>query len=124
MDTDMGWRDAIAEVLKTSDTPLHYSDIAQAIIDRGYRQNVGATPAATVAAVLSMSLNKTASRPPSCGSHARCTPCGVALPRPLLGRRLTTSPTRRPKQPGQLFRPGGCLPALRWQPRHLRGTCD
>ncbi len=58
MDTDMGWRDAIAEVLKTSDTPLHYSDIAQAIIDRGYRQNVGATPAATVAAILSMSLKQ------------------------------------------------------------------
>ena len=59
MDANMGWREAIVKVLKTSDGPMHYSAIAQAIIDRGYKnENVGATPAATVAANLSLSLKQ------------------------------------------------------------------
>lgn len=50
---DMRWRDAITRVLSESSGPMHYADIAQAIIDNGYRARVGATPAATVAANLS-----------------------------------------------------------------------
>jgi hypothetical protein len=49
---DMKWRDAILRVLREADGPLHYREIAQLIIDNGYRQSVGATPAATVAANL------------------------------------------------------------------------
>ncbi len=54
--TDMKWKDAILRVLEDADDPVHYSDIAQAIIDRSYRTSVGATPAATVAATISLDL--------------------------------------------------------------------
>jgi HB1, ASXL, restriction endonuclease HTH domain len=50
---DMPWREAILTALEDSGTQMHYAEIAQAIIDRGYRVNVGATPAATVSANLS-----------------------------------------------------------------------
>ncbi|WP_396909912.1 HTH domain-containing protein [Mycolicibacterium sp.] len=52
----MQWKQAIAKVLRDSGEPMHYADIAQAIIDLGYRKNVGATPAATVSANLSESM--------------------------------------------------------------------
>jgi hypothetical protein len=50
---DMPWREAILTALQDSGTPMHYAEIAQGIIDSGYRVNVGATPAATVSANLS-----------------------------------------------------------------------
>jgi HB1, ASXL, restriction endonuclease HTH domain len=50
---DMPWRKAILTALQGSGTPMHYAEIAQAIIDSGYRVNVGATPAATMSANLS-----------------------------------------------------------------------
>lgn len=49
---NMKWRDAILTVMRESGQPMHYTDIAQAIIDQGYRTEVGATPSATVAANL------------------------------------------------------------------------
>lgn len=49
----MKWQDAIKKVLDAAEEPVHYTDIAQAIIDEGLRTSVGATPAATVAAQLS-----------------------------------------------------------------------
>jgi hypothetical protein len=54
---EMPWRKAIETALRDSGSPMHYAAIAQAIIDSGYRVNVGATPAATVAANLSESIN-------------------------------------------------------------------
>lgn len=50
---DMPWREAILAALHDSGAPMHYAEIAQAIIDNGYRVNVGATPAATVSSNLS-----------------------------------------------------------------------
>ncbi|MFC0316243.1 HTH domain-containing protein [Gordonia phosphorivorans] len=47
----MTWREAILRVLSESDVPLHYTEIAQQIIDKGYRNDT-ATPANTVAATL------------------------------------------------------------------------
>lgn len=61
---DMPWQDAIAAVLRSSGEPLHYSDIAQKIGDNGYRTNVGATPANTVSANLSSSINKLGAKSP------------------------------------------------------------
>lgn len=58
MTRNMPWREAMIAVLEEAQEPLHYSDVAQAIIDRGYREDVGATPAATVAANLSESLRR------------------------------------------------------------------
>lgn len=51
---DMPWRRAISKVLLEAREPLHYSEIAQRILDNGLRQQSGATPAATVAATISM----------------------------------------------------------------------
>lgn len=50
---NMPWRLAMIRVLQEAEGPLHYSEIAQAIIDKQYRIDVGATPSATVAANLS-----------------------------------------------------------------------
>ncbi len=56
MARNMAWHAAIVKVLGEADGPMHYSAISQAIIDRGYRKDVGATPSATVSATLSGSL--------------------------------------------------------------------
>ena len=62
---DLPWKEAIIKVLDGSDAPMHYADIAQAIIDNRYRVNdVGATPANTVSANLSASINKDKSKSP------------------------------------------------------------
>ena len=50
---NMTWVEAIRTVLRASDEPMHYTAIAQAVLDNNYRTEVGATPAATVAAYLS-----------------------------------------------------------------------
>ncbi|GAA2583621.1 HTH domain-containing protein [Microbacterium binotii] len=50
---DMPWRRAILKVLSEAREPLHYSDIAQRILDNGLREHGGATPAATVASTIS-----------------------------------------------------------------------
>lgn len=55
---DMTWRKAILRALNDLGGEAHYADIAQEIIDRGYRSkdSIGATPANTVAANISMHL--------------------------------------------------------------------
>jgi hypothetical protein len=58
MTADMPWLQAIEKVLHDSGEPMHYADIAQAIIDKRYRKAIGATPANTVAANLSASIQK------------------------------------------------------------------
>lgn len=50
---EVSWRRAIKRVLLEAREPLHYSEIAQRILDNGLRQQSGATPAATVAATIS-----------------------------------------------------------------------
>lgn len=54
----MPWRKAILRVLSEAKEPLHYSEIAQRILDNGLRKQTGATPAATVAATISMSMQR------------------------------------------------------------------
>ncbi len=58
MRKDMSWRKAIESVLKEARTSLHYKEIAEQIVSRGLRQSVGATPAATVSANLTVSIKK------------------------------------------------------------------
>jgi len=53
---DLGWKEAIVNVLRRNGEAMHYADIAQAIADAGLRKKVGATPAASVAATISLSL--------------------------------------------------------------------
>ena len=64
MPTELTWRKAIDKVLAGSATALHYNDITQRIIADGLRQNLGATPAATVNAQISSSIKKEGSQSP------------------------------------------------------------
>lgn len=53
---EKSWKDAIKKVLAESDTPLHYSDISEQILTRGYYKTDGATPSATVNAQIASSI--------------------------------------------------------------------
>ena len=52
----MSWREAIAKVLAEANAPLHYSEISEKILSRGYYKTDGATPSATVNAQISSSI--------------------------------------------------------------------
>jgi hypothetical protein len=58
MPEELTWREAIDRVLGAVTTPLHYRDITERIIADGLRTHVGATPAATVNANISTSINR------------------------------------------------------------------
>src|SRR5437588_239502 len=60
---DLPWDEAIQQVLRDADGALHYAEIALRVASKGLRKNVGATPAATVAANLSQSLSSGSSSP-------------------------------------------------------------
>lgn len=53
---ELTWREAIEKVLRESGQPLHYGEITERVIASGLRQNLGATPAATVSAEISESI--------------------------------------------------------------------
>jgi hypothetical protein len=52
---NLSWRDAAIEILNGKGAPMHYSDVANEIIKQGLRAEVGATPAASVGAMLYLS---------------------------------------------------------------------
>jgi hypothetical protein len=54
--SELNWRDAIIRVLRGSPDPMHYTDIAEAIAEQGLRTEFGATPAASVNATISVSM--------------------------------------------------------------------
>lgn len=56
MADQLGWREAIIEVLKGKSEAMHYTDIAEEIRNRQLRTKLGATPPNTVNVVLSDSL--------------------------------------------------------------------
>src|SRR5438093_11850591 len=58
------WKDAIVEVLKTANKPMHYADIAAEIQKQGLRTKVGATPASSVNVVIHESIKKDAAESP------------------------------------------------------------
>ena len=53
---ELNWRDAIIRVLQGQPDPMHYTGIAEAIAEQGLRSEFGATPAASVNATISVSL--------------------------------------------------------------------
>jgi hypothetical protein len=55
--TGLGWKEAAIEVLKTTG-PLHYTAIADQIIERKLRQDYGATPANSVSSAITASMNQ------------------------------------------------------------------
>jgi HB1, ASXL, restriction endonuclease HTH domain len=61
---EKSWRAAIKKVLAESDTPLHYTEISEQILSRGYYETDGATPAATVNAQLASSIKHDGEKSP------------------------------------------------------------
>jgi hypothetical protein len=61
---DLSWHEAIIRVLQTTTEPMHYADIAEAIAERCLRSDFGATPAATVNAIISVSIQKDGNKSP------------------------------------------------------------
>lgn len=55
---DLKWLDAIKKVLEDEKKSLHYTEIAELISEKGYRDSVGATPANTVSAYISGDIKK------------------------------------------------------------------
>jgi len=53
---DLSWKDAINRVLQQHGEAMHYAEIADAIVAQGLRTEVGATPASTVNAIISGSI--------------------------------------------------------------------
>src|SRR5262245_1531773 len=53
---DVSWKEAIIQVLRGSAEPLHYTKIADAILESGLTVNVGATPPRTVNGTITTSL--------------------------------------------------------------------
>lgn len=52
----MEWKDAIVKVLQDAKAPMHYTEIAEQIALRSLRQELTATPANTVVAIITTSL--------------------------------------------------------------------
>ncbi len=61
---EKSWKEAIKKVLGESSTPLHYIEISEQILSRGYYETDGATPAATVNAQLASSIKHDGEKSP------------------------------------------------------------
>lgn len=61
---EKSWKEAIKKVLAESSTPLHYTEISEQILSRGYYETDGATPAATVNAQLASSIKHEGEKSP------------------------------------------------------------
>lgn len=61
---NLSWRDAITAVLGSSTEAMHYTDIAEAIANQQLRTDFGATPAASVNAIISMSTQNEGNNSP------------------------------------------------------------
>ena len=55
---EKGWREAIETVLASADGAMRYTDIADAIQERGLRRNFCATPQQTIAGVIATSIKE------------------------------------------------------------------
>ena len=61
---ERSWKEAIKKVLGESETPLHYTEISEQILSRGYYETDGATPAATVNAQITASIKHDGEKSP------------------------------------------------------------
>ena len=62
--TELTWQKAIQKVLAASSGPLHYKEITDRILADGLRENIGATPVATVSAQITQLIKKEGSSSP------------------------------------------------------------
>lgn len=58
------WRQAIEQVLRQNGQAMHYAEIAEVIVQQGLRTDVGATPSATVGALISSEIKKDGNQSP------------------------------------------------------------
>ena len=90
MPSELTWKKAINKVLSSSSTPLHYNEITERIISEGFRENLGATPAATVNAAISASIKHDGESSPYIRiSKSTFTMRAEASSTPIIPRRLT-----------------------------------
>ena len=61
---EASWKEAIKKVLAESSEPLHYKEISELILSRGYYETDGATPAATVNSQISTSIKHDGEKSP------------------------------------------------------------
>ena len=61
---ELTWQKAIQKILAESTGPIHYKEITERILAEGLRENIGATPVATVSAHISQSIKKEGSKSP------------------------------------------------------------
>lgn len=61
---EKSWKEAIKRVLAESAVPLHYTEISELILTRGYYETDGATPSATVNAQLATSIKHEGDKSP------------------------------------------------------------
>jgi hypothetical protein len=61
---EKSWKEAIIKVLTESATPMHYTEISEQILSRGYYETDGATPAATVNAQMASSIKNDGEKSP------------------------------------------------------------
>lgn len=61
---ERSWLDAIKKVLGETEAPLHYTEISEQVLSRGYYVTDGATPAATVNAQITASIKHDGERSP------------------------------------------------------------
>ena len=61
---ELTWQKAIQKILAESTGPIHYKEITERILAEGLRENIGATPVATVSAQISQSIKKEGSKSP------------------------------------------------------------
>lgn len=61
---ERSWLDAIKKVLGETEAPLHYNEISEQVLSRGYYVTKGATPAATVNAQITESIKHDGERSP------------------------------------------------------------
>ncbi len=97
MARNLGWREAITQVLKASSSPMHYADIAEQINKRELREDFGATPANTVAAIITTSIRNDGSQSAlvrvSRGIYSLKTAQGAAAPN-IVGGWITVGGSR------------------------------
>jgi HB1, ASXL, restriction endonuclease HTH domain len=60
----MSWREAIQKVLQEAQGPLHYAEISEHVLSRGYYKIEGATPDATVNAQITSSIKHEGDKSP------------------------------------------------------------
>lgn len=58
MPKELTWRKAIEKILNDAPGAVHYKDITDKIVEDGLRTSLGATPAATVSALLATAIKK------------------------------------------------------------------